>query len=310
MQDRKLTDWLLKGDISIQYQTLKDLFGKNDRHLQERIHQEGWAARILTRQRPDDHWGMSYYRPKWTSTHYTLLDLRNLYVFPNIPSVNSIINRILTEEKGSDGGINPSGNIKNSDVCINGMALNFCSYFRADQELLTSVVDFILSQRLKDGGFNCQLNRIGAVHSSLHSTISVLEGLREYLNQGYEYRDKEVREAEAAGQDFILLHKLYKSDRTGKVIKDSFLRFPYPYRWYYNILRALDYFRYSKRKFSHEMEDAYNILMKKRMPDGRWKINAKHPGEEHFSMEKPGSPSRWNTLLALRVKKWKNDSSS
>jgi hypothetical protein len=30
---------------------------------------------------------------------------------------------------------------------------------------------------LKDGGFNCHFNRKGAVHSSLHSTISVIEGI-------------------------------------------------------------------------------------------------------------------------------------
>lgn len=85
-------------------------------------------------------------------------------------------------------------------------------------------MDFILSQKLADGGFNCQLNRKGAVHSSLHSTISVLEGMREYYRNNYKYRIDEILNSEKEGQEFILLHRLYKSDKTGKVIKDSFFK--------------------------------------------------------------------------------------
>jgi hypothetical protein len=30
-------------------------------------------------------------------------------------------------------------------------------------------------------------------------------------------------------------------------------------------------------------------------------VQAKHSGQVHFDMEKTGTPSRWNTLRALRV---------
>jgi hypothetical protein len=51
------------------------------------------------------------------------------------------------------------------------------------------------------------------------------------------------------------------------------------------------------------MTGAINVLFKKRKKDGRWNLQAKHPGEVHFDMETPGKPSRWNTLRALRVLK-------
>jgi len=35
--------------------------------------------------------------------------------------------------------------------------------------------------------------------------------------------------------------------------------------------------------------------------DGSWPLQAAHPGQVHFEMEPTGQPSRWNTLLALRV---------
>jgi hypothetical protein len=39
--------------------------------------------------------------------------------------------------------------------------------------------------------------------------------------------------------------------------------------------------------------------------DGRWLLENTHPGAVHFRFEEPdGTPSRWNTLRALRVLRW------
>ncbi|MEJ2512880.1 MAG: hypothetical protein P8Y72_14945 [Anaerolineales bacterium] len=51
------------------------------------------------------------------------------------------------------------------------------------------------------------------------------------------------------------------------------------------------------------MQDALDYLDKKRRKDYTWPVQAKHPGQTHFEMEKTGGPSRWNTLRALRVLK-------
>ena len=75
----------------------------------------------------------------------------------------------------------------------------------------------------------------------------------------------------------------------------------YPSRWRYDILRALDYFQCAGVAYEPRMEDAVEVLLKKRRKDGKWPLQAKHPGQTHFDMEKIGAPSRWNTLRALRV---------
>jgi hypothetical protein len=49
------------------------------------------------------------------------------------------------------------------------------------------------------------------------------------------------------------------------------------------------------------MEAALTILKKKRLKDNKWPLQARHPGQIHFEMEKTGHPSRWNTLRASRV---------
>jgi hypothetical protein len=130
-----------------------------------------------------------------------------------------------------------------------------------------------------------------------------LEGIQEYADSGYVYRLEELQQAAAAARAFILRHRLFKSDRTGAVIRKDFLQLSFPPRWFYNILRCLDHFHAAGAPWDNRMADAFGILMSKQQRDGRWLLQAAHPGHVHFRMEEPRQPSRWNTLLALRVLK-------
>lgn len=303
MQNDHVIKWLLEGDVAIQFQVHRDLLGKALPELQERIKNEGWGRAFLEKRNPDGHWGQGYYQPKWISTHYTLLDLKNLQIEPALLEIRQTLNLLLKTEKGPDGGVLPSESTKKCDVCVNGMFLNFAAYFQANEADLHSIVDFLLSQRVADGGFNCHSNRRGCVHSSLHSTISVAEGILEYQQNGYTYRLPELLAAASTSCEFILMHRLFKSDKTGAVIDPKMTLLPYPSRWKFDILRALDYFQKADVPHDSRMDDALQILLEKRKPDGRWNLQSKHPEQVHFDMEKPGQPSRWNTLRALRVLK-------
>ena len=302
MDEQQIIAWLLEGDVSIQYQVHRDLLGVERKDLQQRIASEGWGKQFLAKRNPSGHWGMGFYQPKWISTHYTLLDLRNLNLCPDNQIVKEAIQLVLSSGKAEDGGI-PLGpsTTKHSDVCVNGMFLNYASYFKTTAHQLYSVVDSILNEIMPDGGFNCRTSGSGAIHSSLHTTISVLEGLYEFHKSGSTYRKNEIQSAKASAEEFVLLHQLYLSDRTGKIISSEFLKMPYPSRWKYNILRALDYFQYAKCRWDGRMEKAIQVLEKKRNKNSTWSLQAKHPGQVHFEMEKPGKPGRWNTLKAMRV---------
>jgi hypothetical protein len=181
------------------------------------------------------------------------------------------------------------------------MFLNYASYFGTDELELESVVDCILAQIMPDGGFNCMSNRYKTSHSSLHTTISVLEGITEFERNGYRYRLAELRRAKITSIEFILKHRLFLSDRTGEIINKGFLKLTYPARWRYDILRALDYFQYAKVIWDERMNSAIKVLRKKQNKDRTWNVQSKHPGKVHFEMEIAGKPSRWNTLRALRV---------
>jgi len=304
MDESHIIEWLLKGDVSIQYQVYRDILDSNRKDLRSRIENEGWGKNFLSRQKPNGHWGHRFYQPKWTSTHYTLLDLRNLNLSPDHKIVRESIKKILITSKAEDGGIQLGPSTSQfSDVCVNGMFLNYASYFQTPEKELESIVLSILNEKMPDGGFNCRSTRGSVKHSSLHSTISVLEGLHEFLIADYTYMKREVAKAIECAEEFILIHKLFKSDRTGDIIHKDFTKFSYPCRWKYDILRALDYFRKAHRKWDERMTEAIEVIFDKRNKNGHWNMQAAHPGQIHFEMEKAGQPSRWNTLRALRVLK-------
>lgn len=303
INERHLITWLLEGDVSIQYQVHRDLLAAKKTHLQERIATEGWGAQFLSCRNKAGHWGQRFYQPKWISTHYTLLDLKNLAISQINHEIRQSITQVIQTLKSPDGGIFPIGTEQKSDVCVNGMFLNYAAYFGTNADDLKPIVDFILTEHMKDGGFNCNSNGKGAVHSSMHTTISILEGILEYAKNGYEYRLQELQEAAEKSRTFLLQHRLFLSDRTGNIIDKKWLMLSYPSRWKYDVLRALDYFQSAGIKYDPRMQDALDILNKKRRKDNKWPVQAKHPGQIHFDMEKTGGPSRWNTLRAMRVLK-------
>ncbi len=294
-------EWLLQGDVAIQHQTCRDLLGEDRPDLRKRIATEGWGKAYLDHRNADGGWGIDFYQPQWTSAHYTLLSLKQLGIMPDCGGIGAYVRALIERFTAQDGGIGTSIGLKHSDVCVNGMFLNYASYFGVPDTDLHRIIDFLLDEHMADGGFNCRSNRSGAHHSSLHSTLSVIEGIQEYATSGGRYRIEELQSAASRSRDFILQHRFYRSDRTGTIIDKRFLQFTYPSRWRYNILRALDHFRAADQLFDSRMTDALDVLQSKRRKDGLWPREAAHPGNEFFTMEPPRGPGRWNTLQALRV---------
>lgn len=299
--DPPVWGWLTAGDPAVSYQAHRDLLGQNRPDLRARIATEGEGAVLLAARGNDGHWGRGFDQPTWTCTHYTLLELKNLALPKDNPAATETVALVLRTEKGQDGGLNPSGSLKNSDVCINGMALGYSAYFGASEEDLADVLDFLLGQRTADGGFNCRLNRSGARHASLHTTISVLEGLTEYLRGDYPHRRGEVVEAQAAAAEVLLRHRIFRSHRTGKVIKPEFTRFHHPTRWYYDVLRGMDALRDAGTAPDQRMADAIALIRERRGRDGSWRRARAYPGSSHLPPWPRGAPCPWVTLAAMRV---------
>jgi len=303
--DSELVKWLMEGDAAIRWQVQRDLLVQTpDQYAANRqaVGQTGWGAALLARQDPAGTWGGGLYSPKWISTTYVLLDLRWLGLPPGHPQAWRGLEQLWRSGLHRDGGINLFHSIDYSETCINGMLLGLFAYFQYPDERIHSIVEYLKGEQMPDGGWNCERIK-GARHSSFHTTLSVLEGLAEYRAIFGETHVPSL-EASQRAHTFLMAHRLYHSHRTGEVVDPAMTRMPFPPRWRYDFLRALDYFRAAGAQPETGMQDGIDLLNKKRGRDGRWQAYRGMSGRLFFEMEKAGEASRWNTLRSLRVLAW------
>lgn len=297
-------DWLLLGDPSIIYQTSRDLLDVPKEKLmilQNEIAVKGWGKALLARQDANGTWGGGLYGPKWISTHYTLMTLMRLGLNPENLSAQQGCRLLLEKGFRPDGGINHAKGTINAETCISGMTLNLLCYFNIKDERIDLILKYLLSEQMKDGGWNCERSN-GATHSSFHTTISVLEALLQYESR-FSDLAADIQTARKRAHEFFLCHHLFKSDKSGEIINPAMVRLSFPPRWKYDILRGLDYFQDAGSPHDPRFCDAITLLRKKQK-NGKWPLQQKYPGRIFFDMEPTGQPSRINTLRALRVLKW------
>ena len=108
----------------------------------------------------------------------------------------------------------------------------------------------------------------------------------------------------AAGHEFLLSHRLFRSHRSGEVINEAWLEPHFPPRWHYDILRGLDHLADTGALRDDRATEAVEALLARRRPDGRWSKGSQYSGRTFFTMEPGRVPGRWNTLRALRVLRW------
>jgi hypothetical protein len=307
---KTVTDWLLDSDPAIRWQVLRDVTDASPDEVaaeRARVEREGWGARLLALEGADGLWDGGACFPTsytggepgqpWTPTMHTLQTLQIFGLDPASAAARRAITLIAEhgrwEHAGQryfDGEVEP---------CINGRTIATGAYFGVD---VAAIVDRILGERLADGGWNCEVEN-GSVRSSFDTTINVLDGLLEF--ERATGGSAAVHEARRSGQEYLLERGLFRRKSTGEVAASAYLDLAFPYYWRYDVLRALDYFRYAGAEPDPRMAEAVQVVRSKQQPDGRWLLDRIHPGRVHFALEGGvGQPSRWNTLRALRVLDW------
>ena len=305
-------DYLLGGDPSIRWQVLRDLTDASTDEVateRARVAHEGWGARLLAEQNEDGRWDGGTYRPgwvdesrpffdAWTATHFSLQQLRDFGVDPGDPVVVDAIARVRDNVRWDhDGQPYFDGEV---EPCINGTALAIGAYFGQD---VTPIVDTLLAGRLTDGGWNCW-DEDGTSRSSFHSTICVLEGL--WAWEAATGGSSAARDARIAAEEYLLDRSLMKRRSDDRLIDPRFAMAAYPVRWYYDVSRALDYFRETRSADDPRFGEALALMNATRLPMGLWPLELTHEGPTLFGFESEGEgrPSRWVTLRALRVLRW------
>lgn len=320
-------DWLLGSDPAIRWQTMRDLLDRPQVEWSaERamIESEGWGAGLLDVQDEDGQWAAGAHFPAgfewpgpeafrgpgqpwlgegqpWISTSHVLALLREFGINPESDrmqrSVELIGANCRWEHEGQpywEGEVEP---------CINGALVANGTYFGVD---MSPVVDRLVGEVLPDGGWNCEAEH-GSVRSSFNTTINVLEGLL-----GFEQATggtARSRAARRSGEEYLLQRRLYKRLSTDEPADDRFMQLTHPNRWFYDVLRALDYFRaasiVTRDDPDPRLTEAIGYVRSRRRDDGRWDLDWTPEGRTWFDLDDgPGEPSRWITLKALRVLRW------
>ena len=299
-QDSAIMEWLLDSDPSIRWQVMRDLIKESGEVVaaeRSRIGSEGWGARLLALQAPDGRWWADTDPWPLKGTIFTLVLLKNLGLDPSSEEAQRAIDRVRQGETWHPYADRPFFDGE-TEACINGRILATGAYFGvASDELL----DQLLSEQLADGGWNCDAPP--SQRSSFHSTICVLEGLLEY--EKAKGATTAVTDARLRAQEYLLERRLFRSLSTGKVINEDWTQFSFPPTYHYDVLRGLDYFRSAGVEPDERVDEAIELVAKKQRQDGRWTLENPHPDRVDFDMEgEAGTPSRWNTLRALRVLDW------
>ncbi len=335
MPDEGLTTWLLDSDPALRWQVERDLL-----HLPEaawaatraRISREGFGARLLAHQDEDGQWAGGAFFPRdfdwdgpeaedgagqpWTATTWSLKSLREWgldaaalagtaeklalnshWEYERLPAVEKLV----VQSRWEHDGLSYWGG--ELDCCINAFTLSSGLWLGADVD---GLVDWFLEHRLPDGGWNCEWVN-GSTRSSFHSTLNALRALLDFeRTTGDRQR---VREARRAGEGYLLQRGLYRRLSTGEPVGPWALRFAYPFRAFYSVLNAADYFRdaclHDGTAPDQRMAEAIELIRAARRPDGTYLQERRHPGRVWFEVDvDAGESSKWLTFFATRVLAW------
>jgi hypothetical protein len=159
-----------------------------------------------------------------------------------------------------------------------GRALQACLDvgLRGDPRLDT-LAESLVETQWPDGGWNCDRHP-HVTHSSFNETWGPILGLARYG----------ADEAVARGAEFLLVHRVVFSHRTGEPAHQSMLKLHFPAYWHYDLLAGLRTLAASGAISDVRTGDALDLLEEHRRADGTWRTQGrwwKKPGSSGSNVE-------------------------
>ena len=312
-----LVDALLSSDDPcIRYRTLVDVCGVSSGSRQacrerEAIPSSDRVKKLLSPRGPDGRMPSVY--AKYTGTQWVLADLADLG-YPAgdnglVPLRDQVYEHWLSparvRERVVDGEATRYTSRPGVPI-IDGRARRCASqegnalYATLALGLADDRADYLVANlnrwQWPDGGWNCD-RRASARTSCFHETLLPLRGLIWYAKLGGAL---ECNEAVEACFDFLLKRSLFRRQRDGSVIDESFLKLRYPAYWHYGILISLKVMAEAGRMGDPRCDDALDLLESKRLPDGGWRAEGRH----YRVVDEPangGSMVAWGPLSRKKV---------
>lgn len=333
----KTINWLLEEtNPSVRYFTLRDIFDKREdddqvlaaKHL---IPESPIIEKILRKQNPKGYWEepANPYHPKYKSSYWTIMILGQLGMDRTNEKVAKACEFIF-QFQSADGGFSsytkdraleeyewlrkkgkklPSAQEYAASIvheheysCLTGnMATALIRIGYEKDPRVQKALEWLARIQNRDGGWLCPYWRahIRDKHGCFFGTICPLEAFSAASRESLK-----TKETVEKGAEFLLVHRLFKADHHDyKTIKQHWLTLSFPMFTTYNILRGLDVLTKLGYVKDDRLKDAVEALLQKQQKDGTWILEHSSAERMQANIESRGEPSKWVTLVALRVLK-------
>jgi len=332
-------DWLLeRSNPSVRYFTLRDILGKPEDDLEvmdakRAIPESAAVQKILRKQNPHGYWEGpdSLYLPKYKSSYWTLMILGRLGMDRTNEKVAKACESVF-QFQNDDGGF-PSESTSSASreyeyrhlkkrelpsrrefvsllifesqlSCLTGnMVSALIRMGYANDPRVKKALGWLVRVQNKDGGWLCPYWKAHArdKHGCFMGAICSMEAFSEIPSEDL---TKEVSATISRGAEFLLMHHLFKADHHDyKVINQTFSELSFPWFAGYNILRGLDVLTQLGYVKDPRLDEAIDIILQKRQSNGAWVLENSPVGRMQACIERKGQPSKWVTLIALRILK-------
>lgn len=307
-------EWLLQSaDPSVRYLTLTEIVGKSSgdsvaRTLKRNIAESPKVHALLSGQRSDGGFGVHPYR-KWTGGFWRLVALAELATPSSHPGIRPLVDHVLKwlmGEARTASATNIKGRVR-AHATQDGYALAaLCLLGLARQRKAQRIAQSLVAWQWPDGGWNCDRS-FTTTHSSLHETHGPLWGLAEFFRRT---KDPAAGHSAERGAEFLLRHRLFRSEHTNRTIHSSLVKLRFPPYWHYDVLQGLWVLSRLDMTRDPRAAESLDVLERKRRSDGLWRCEGywwKPPGTVGSNVEVVDwgrrGPNEWVTLRALRVLK-------
>ncbi len=337
--NERTINWLLEEtNPSVRYFTLRDILDKKEDDPQvmaarRLIPESPVVKKILQKQDQRGFWEepTNPYHPKYKSSYWTIMVLAQLGMDRTNEKMAKACEFIF-QVQSADGGFSsytrdraleeyewlrkkgkklPSAQEYATSIvheheysCLTGnmvTALTRIGYGKDPR--VQRALEWLVKIQNMDGGWLCPYWRahVRDKHGCFFGTICPLEAFSVGRTESLKPK---IRETIEKGAQFLLVHRLFKADHHNyKTIKQHWLTLGFPMFTTYNILRGLDVLTKLGYVKDERLTDAIEALLQKRQKDGTWILEHSPTGRMQANIEPRGEPSKWITLVALRVLK-------
>ena len=319
MRDRGVS-WLLSSDSpSIRFWVLRDLLGRREDdsevgETRKELLSWGPIQGVLREQHVEGYWGEpeDVYWPKWNATVWPLILLAEMGIPGDTPQVKrgcEYFLRVMDEQDRSWPPNFPENDPQRKwdgyrsvwEPCVTGNMARTLTFFGfSEDRRVREMYEWLVRTQLPDGGWNCQPGewQKEVFHSSFMSTVEPLWAFSELPLEKW---PKNGKETVAKACEFMLMHKLYKSDKTGKVIQEPWTKLHFPLFYEYDVLHGLRVLTTLGFGKDDRTRDALDLLLSKRLPDGTWPMEDSYLNGPRRNLSKDSVTGEWSVVSGERV---------